>query len=249
VTSRRLTKKLVDRDSKDRRKRRESVAGRASDPVLPVGDGCLVDTEVLGEGLLREAAHLAKRGNAPVDRAVQPLPSLLFHADIVDRNSTLSQERPNPVLPNAMQLSVDVGDARHKKSDPGAEDDPVTDAWRDAVRARLEQNRHVNERAGVGRRAPDREIDDYASLARAVDTDTTMITNILGPVRASSQPKDLVERSKFVGPISRALGIPYVPSSRLDEAFARMRMLDESALEIVERQIALLEQATRRPRK
>lgn len=100
-----------------------------------------------------------------------------------------------------------MGDARHKKGPPPLEEDDVTDAFRDLVLAKLEQNRQANERNGISRRDPMRLIDDRASLARAVGTDTTMINNLLGPARSSSKPRRLATRSAFVRPILRALGI------------------------------------------
>jgi len=118
-----------------------------------------------------------------------------------------------------------MGDARHKKTPPIDEED-VTPRFRDLVLAQLEANRKTNERNGIGRRDPSRLIDDRASLARAVGTDTTQINNILGPVRSSSKPKKLVDRSAFVRPIQRALHIESTVMIEVPEAdAARVRKL------------------------
>jgi hypothetical protein len=105
-----------------------------------------------------------------------------------------------------------MGDARHKKSPPSEEEgQEVTPGFRLRVFAQLEANRKINETNGIGRRDPNRLIDDHASLARAVDTDTTQINNILGPVRPTSKPKPLVGHSVFVRRIEKALGLePFI---------------------------------------
>lgn len=100
-----------------------------------------------------------------------------------------------------------MGDARHKNPPPPEDEEDVTPRFRELVKAQLAANRKTNERNGIGKRDPNRLIDDRASLGRAVDTDATQINNILGPVRSSSKPKKLVDRSAFVGPILRVLGI------------------------------------------
>jgi len=119
-----------------------------------------------------------------------------------------------------------MGDALHKKPPPPDEEDDVTPEFRKRVIEKLAENRKLNEQNGIRQRDPSRLIDDRASLARAVKTDTTQINNILGPVRSSSKPKKLVDRSVFVRPIQKALKLEATRTIEIPEAdIARVRKM------------------------
>lgn len=237
---RRLGKKVRDGDVERRRDQRDAIAARASDAILPVADGGLVDVELPRQVLLGEVAldsdlanpHLQNR---PIPRLQErPVPLSSLHGWIVESRSTIRQGKTNAVPLSGVQPSEHMGDRLHKKSDPNADEDPVTPQWRAIVKKQLAANREKNRANGLRPRDPSRLIDDYASLARAVDSDTTMMTNILGPVRVGSKPKKLVTSSKFVRPISAALDIPFSSSKRLESVISRMRSLSDEDLRAFE---------------
>lgn len=145
-----------------------------------------------------------------MDRTLETTTRFSLHAAILERGSNSVKNNRNPVLTRSVQPFEHMGDARHKNAPNGDDLDLVTEEFRRDARFRIEAHKAYNRASGLKPGDPGWKIDNYAKLAEAVGTDTTQITNILGPVRSTSKPKrdgKLVGRSVFVRKIREALGL------------------------------------------
>ncbi len=104
-----------------------------------------------------------------------------------------------------------MGDQRHKSSPlPTEEEEDITDEFIGAARGKLADNKRLNKISGAEEEEDAYLIDSQAALAREVtrlvgkDVSEKHISNIIGPVRESSQ-WDRVFRSTYVTPIAKAL--------------------------------------------
>lgn len=177
-------------------------------------DGRLVDAELRGDFVLAEVPCLPKLDEARAHRPVVTFTrnrstTLPFHDIKVEDGSTSVNAESSTDLPRAMKRSECMGDARHKKS-PVADDEEedVTPQFRAQARAIMRANKFAN--AAHGNRVGDADylIDDDVQLAIAVigtEDGKTQIANLLGPVRPTTKPRKLIDRSVYVKKIRRAL--------------------------------------------
>lgn len=168
-------------------------------------------------------------------------PTLTFHVMTVDQRSTFVNTDETTDLPCAVQRLECMSDARHKKSPPDEDDEPVTELFKQQVEAALATNRAFNTQHELKSGMRGYRIKNHAELARAVGSDRNTIKNLLGGVRPGTKAK-ATGRSKYVRLIREALGIVQlievqVPTYSLG-LVKRISALPKPAFEEMERKMS-----------
>lgn len=98
-----------------------------------------------------------------------------------------------------------MGSPRHQRPNPEGTPRAITDEWRARAKKQLALNKQLRSKVS-GDNGPPR---DYASLARAIGTDSVMVSLILGPARSTTKvKKKLAKTSVLVDRICEVLDIP-----------------------------------------
>jgi hypothetical protein len=103
-----------------------------------------------------------------------------------------------------------MGDTRHRKTLPKGPEEIVTPAFRNKARDIMRANKLKNEAHGIGPEDSRYLIDNDVQLAIVVignKEGKTQIGNILGPVKPTTKPRGLVDRTEFLQPIREALNM------------------------------------------
>lgn len=131
----------------------------------------------------------------------------------------------------------------HKASPPDLPEEPVTDAFVEAVLKKLKSNRLHNEAHALHRDDEGYRISSHAELAEALDPDSanmkSMLSRIIGPAKATTKPPKRVESSRYVGAIRDALELPKpklvmleVPAERA-QILSLMATLDDDLFDVL----------------
>lgn len=215
MTSRRVPKKVRDRNAQRRRNVRQSLATGEGGAVLPVRDGGLVDVELVRELALRETGGLPQLGDPSVDSRLGdgrlPLPVLTLHTLLDDSFSTGGQVPKRASLPRTVPAFGEMADERHKRPYPKGPRREVTPEWRARVDAVLRENASKN----VSPR-------DRSELAREIRVHKTAMSALFGTAK-----KKPAQSSALVEPISKLLGIqpptrPVNPDDELDDEISEL---------------------------
>jgi hypothetical protein len=101
-----------------------------------------------------------------------------------------------------------MGDARHKNPPPPGPGEIVTPAFRKQARDIMRANKVTNRLHGWKPGNASRLIENDADLAVEVignKKGKTQIANILGPVKPTTKPRGLIDRTTFLPAIRKAL--------------------------------------------
>lgn len=118
-----------------------------------------------------------------------------------------------------------MGDARHKKPREPGDEEIVTASFRRKARSIMQANRVTNRLHGWKPGDPGYLIEDDVQLAIAVIGNAdgkTQIGNILGPVRATTKPRNLIDRTTMLGKIRAALKMSDPVTVQVDPSRAQV---------------------------
>lgn len=117
----------------------------------------------------------------------------------------------------------------HKASPPDLPEEPVTDAFVEAVLKKLMSNRLHNDASGFRRGDAGYRIASHAELAEALDPDSvnmkSMLNRIIGPAKASTKAPKRVATSRYVSAIRDALELPHPKMVSLEVPAERAAIL------------------------
>lgn len=167
-------------------------------------------------------------------------PGFSFHRSVVDRRSTFVKHKSTTDLLDAVQRSTDMG--AHKKSPPVGESELVDVVLRKQVAAKLATNDEHNTTHKLKKGDPNYRIANHQDLHDATGVDKNLLRKMFGGKRTGSKPKKDVMRSRFVGVIRHALGIPQMATIEIN---AKRAAFVKFINDLPDEQFATFETATK----